>query len=109
MQAGPKLRHVYTPAAPPCPSWCLIRLAGWLDAPLAAASHACRQRLSLARTLALMTSAQASVGALSKNVDALEAAMTAGKAANELFAITGASGSLPCFWLCFVDVAVSTV
>ncbi len=52
--------------------------------------HRCRRRLSLARTLTLMTRAQAAVGASSSNVDALEAAMIAGQAAGELLSITGA-------------------
>lgn len=50
----------------------------------------CRRRLSLARTLTLMTRAQAAVGATQSNVDALEAAMVAGQAAGELLSTTGA-------------------
>ncbi|KAI3427055.1 hypothetical protein D9Q98_006995 [Chlorella vulgaris] len=46
------------------------------------------RRQSLAKTLALMTTAQASVGQASNSVDALEAAMVAGTAAGELFALS---------------------
>ena len=48
------------------------------------------RRAELARTLALVARAQQSVGLASHSVDALEAAVTAGRAAVELLATTGA-------------------
>lgn len=62
--------------------------------------------MALAGTLVLMARAQAAVGAASSNVDALEAAVTAGRAAAQLMAMGGAwlpaaVSVLPYLWLLY--------
>ena len=54
----------------------------------------------LARTLTLMTRAHATVGASASNVDSLEAAMVAGRAAGELLTVTGALLLCVCVCVC---------